>query len=138
MELHVHTAAAESHALSFQTKTLLYGGIASEFDFSPGAQNPLPGEAEGAMQGPCDTPGGSGMAGGAGNGAVGRNFSPWDLADGGEYASLQARGTHKAIQPARISHNEETETRSQRTTPCNSGRCPTSLRVAMEMPLPIR
>src|SRR5271168_3137423 len=45
---------------------------------------------------------------------------------------------HSPIQPARISHSEPTETSTHKNIPSNSGRWPTVLTVAKEIPLPIR
>src|SRR5208282_1602124 len=45
---------------------------------------------------------------------------------------------HSAIHPMRISHSDPTETNSHRIIPCRSGRCPTRLMVATEIPLPIK
>src|SRR5258706_11566429 len=45
---------------------------------------------------------------------------------------------HSAIHPTRISHSEPTRTSTHRIIPCSSGRCPTRLIVATEMPLPIK
>src|SRR5258708_23507791 len=45
---------------------------------------------------------------------------------------------HKTIHPMRISHNDPTETNRHKIIPCSSGRRPTRLILATEMPGAIR
>ena len=120
--LHVDAAAAEGYPFGFQPEALFDGGIAAKLDYSAGAKHTLPGKAEGSAQYAHNLPGRSGIASGTGNRAVSGDFAARDLADGGDDAALHVGGSHSAIQPERISHNELTETSSQRTIPCNRGR----------------
>src|SRR5580700_3667956 len=45
---------------------------------------------------------------------------------------------YSAIQPIRMKYSDAIPTIAQRSTPCNRGRQPTSLRVEREMPVPMR
>src|SRR5258708_3662763 len=45
---------------------------------------------------------------------------------------------HSAIHPMRISQSDTTETSNHKIIPSSSGRCPTRLIVATEMPVPIK
>ncbi|SPE28271.1 hypothetical protein SBA7_120047 [Candidatus Sulfotelmatobacter sp. SbA7] len=122
MALHVYAAASKHHPFGFETEPLFDGGVAAQFDFSSRAKYALPGESERGAQNSNHLTGCSGVAGGAGHGAVGGDFAARDFADGGDNAGLQVGGSHNAIHPARISHSEATETKSQSVTPCKSGR----------------
>jgi hypothetical protein len=122
MALHIHPAPTEDYALGLEPEALFDRGIASQLDFSPCTQHSLPGESESTSQNTHDLPCRPGMAGGACDGAVGGNLAPRDFADGCDDAGLHGRGSHNAIHPARINHNEATETSNQRAIPCNSGR----------------
>lgn len=135
MPLHVHAAAAESDPFGFQSKALLDGGIAAQFDLASCAEHPMPRKPKRTAQHPDHLPGSSGIPCTTRHAAICRNFAARNLADCRDDANLQV---HSAIHPTRISHKDVTETSSHKTTPCSSGRCPTSLSVATEIPVPIK
>src|SRR5476649_912120 len=122
MALHVNSAAAKFYALGFEAQPLLNRRIPAQFDFSSCAKHAVPGESECGTQCSHDLAGCSRMARCASDSTISGNLATWNFADGGDDSSLQANRTHSAIHPARISHNDATDTSSQRTTSCNSGR----------------
>ena len=81
---HVDAAAAEDNTLGLETQTLLEAGFSSQLDFAPGAQNALPGQAEGAVQGPGDLARRAGIAGGPGHRTISGDAPARDLANGGD------------------------------------------------------
>lgn len=68
--LHVHLFAAEANAFGFKAETLFERIFAAKFDFAAGAENALPGEADGAMKGSGNLAGGTGESGGSSDGSV--------------------------------------------------------------------
>jgi len=89
---HIDAAAAKGYALGFEAKTLLNGGIATQLDFSAGAEHALPRHSERAMEGPRNSPGRAGISCGASHFSIGRNFSAWDFANCSQDSGLHGDG----------------------------------------------
>jgi hypothetical protein len=81
VQFHVHLAASEGDAFSFQPESLLEGVVSAQFDSASGAQDALPGQAHGAAERRYHLAGGTGKSGGFRNRSVGGNLALWDLAD---------------------------------------------------------
>jgi hypothetical protein len=92
VKFHIHATPAENYAFSFETKPLLEGGITAQLDFSACAQDAMPGQSEGAMQGPSHSPGGAGISRGAGYVSIGRNLSAGDFANCRQDVSVHGLG----------------------------------------------
>jgi hypothetical protein len=54
--LHVYAAASECNSFRLKTKPLFEGGVAAELDLASGAQDPVPGQSERAVQNPSHLP----------------------------------------------------------------------------------
>lgn len=89
----VHAAAGEGNAFDFQAEALFIGGFAREFDFSAGAEDPLPGHYTSRR---TQEPGYQAMmqwiSSGGGNLAVGGYFALWNAADEIQNASIALFG----------------------------------------------
>ena len=114
MPLHIDAAATESYPFSFETKALLDRRVAPQFDFTASAKHTLPGKAESTSQHADHLSRRSRMSSSTGDGAIGRNLTARNFANGGDDAGLHR---HKAIHPTRISHSEATETSSHKAIP---------------------
>ena len=155
--LDIHFPPAKAHAFGFQPQPLLDRRIPAQFDFSTCAEHALPRQFKAAMQNLRHLPRSSWQSGGSRNRSVGGNFSFGDLPNRrlnahphlrrwiglrGPIRRHRARRSrpflHSEIHPMRISHNDPTNTSTHKIIPCNKGRGPTRLSVAIEMPVPIK
>jgi len=163
-QLHIHLRPAKAHAFCFQPQPLLNGRIATQLDFSARAQHALPRQSKSAMQNPRHQPRATRQSRCSrdrsvrrhftfrnssysgldthphlrcmiGSGLIGRSLTDTHLP-----YKLRRRLAylHSRIHPMRISQSDPNRTSSHNMTPCKSGRGPTRLIVATEMPLPIR
>jgi len=89
---HIHAAATKSYAFGFEAKTLLNGGIATQLDLSAGSEHAMPGQSEGAMQGPRYPPGRTRISGSAGHISIGGNFPAWDFTNCRQNPGLHGAG----------------------------------------------
>src|SRR5262249_51352800 len=114
---------------------------------------PLPGQSVAAPQNPRHQPCSTRQSCCACNRSVRRNLPARDGSNFGFNSQTQLprafgsliffrapplRFLHSEIHPKRISHSDPTETNSHKNIPNTSGRCPTCLTVATEIPLPIK
>ena len=75
MYFHVNFQAAKRNSLTTEAKPLFDGVFAAKLDSPSRADNSLPGQAGGAMEGPDDLARGSGISGGGGDGSIGCNLA---------------------------------------------------------------
>ena len=71
MQPHIDFTSAEGDALSFETKALLDGRVAAEFDFAARTKNALPRQIEGTAQNLRDLARRAGRSRGPGDRPVG-------------------------------------------------------------------
>ena len=92
MKFHIDAASAEGYAFGFEAKALLDGGVTAKLDFSAGAEDTMPGQSDGAVQGPCYSTCGARMPGSAGHVSVRGNFPAGNSADRGQDVGLHGLG----------------------------------------------
>lgn len=97
MLFHVDAAAAERNTFGFQAEALLKTRFPAQLDFAAGAEDALPGESDGSTQDADDLASGTGMSGGAGDGAIGRDFAARDQANSGENIGVQGHGGYCSV-----------------------------------------
>jgi len=81
VRFHINFASAKPHALGFKPKALFDGRVSPQFDFTAGAQHPLPRKSEAPVQHAGYLACRSGQSCRLRNGSVGRHFSLGDAAN---------------------------------------------------------
>ena len=80
---HVYAFSAKPYSFGFQAQALFDGGVSAQFYFASGAQYSVPGQIKRAVERAHYLSGCSGISGGAGDGAVGRNLASGNFTDRG-------------------------------------------------------
>jgi hypothetical protein len=97
VKFHIDAAAAKGYAFGFKAKTLFEARFTAQFDLAAGAEHALPGKSDGATQNSDDLTGSAGMSGSAGNGAISRDLSAGDAADGCQDGGVEGHQKYSSV-----------------------------------------